>query len=188
MTKKATKLELLKPFRILLNLLDKPEIGSAILEDVLVEVFKNLFFSYQHFNPKEKAENKAGSEKAAVKRTEAAKQSSPRENHMEELIKTGNLLFNTFEPYFMWQHIAKLLVSCNRRSHGLEDNYPIGESNPDVKIPTGENEPEGKSSNGEEVDEKLEIFDVIRLTDFILNIVALVGLFCYNCITGLTLF
>ena len=47
--KKGTKLELLKPFRILLNLLDKPEIGSAILEDILVEVFENLFQNWQHF-------------------------------------------------------------------------------------------------------------------------------------------
>ena len=174
MTKKATKLELLKPFRILLNLLDKPEIGSAILEDVLVEVFKNLFFSYQHFNPKGKPENKSAGEKS-VKRSEPAKQNSPRENHMEELIKTGNLLFNTFEPYFMWQYIAKLLASCNRRGAEREGNHPVGESNHEVKFPTGENDLAGKSSNGGETDEKLEILDVIRLTDFILNIVALVG-------------
>lgn len=32
----------LKPFRILISLLDKPELGPAILEDVLIEVFRTL--------------------------------------------------------------------------------------------------------------------------------------------------
>lgn len=33
----------LRPFRILISLLDKPEIGSAILEDVLIDVFKHMY-------------------------------------------------------------------------------------------------------------------------------------------------
>jgi hypothetical protein len=185
MTKKGTKLEMLKPFRILLNLLDKPEIGSAILEDVLIEVFKNLFLSHQHFNPKETSENKNGGERS-LKRSESVKQSSSKENPMEELIKTGNLLFNTFEPYFMWQYIAKLLASCNRRGQN-----PTGGNDPSDKVPNGEKDPgdnvskeNGPLCNGptknlndsevDQSDEQLGILDLIRLTNFILNIVALV--------------
>uniref|UniRef100_A0A8D0T4X2 DOP1 leucine zipper like protein A n=1 Tax=Sus scrofa TaxID=9823 RepID=A0A8D0T4X2_PIG len=33
----------LKPFRILISLLDKPELGPVILEDVLIEVFRTLY-------------------------------------------------------------------------------------------------------------------------------------------------
>ena len=206
MSKKSSKLGLLKPFRILLNLLDKPEIGSAILEDILIEVFKNLFLSHQHFNPKDTEKNKSTIERS-LKRNAPAKQNGSKENPMEELIKTGNLLFNTFEPYFMWQYIAKLLTSCNKRRQNAGGNVPTGENHPGFKVltrdndpgknisketshvcndPFGESDPTRNDPSGEiirkksndgkddERDEQLEVLDVIRLTDFILNIVALV--------------
>ena len=169
MAKKGTKLELLKPFRILLNLLDKPEIGSAILEDVLVEVFKNLFLSYQHFNPRQSVGIKDGGLRS-LKRNETVKETNSKENPMEELIKTGNLLFNTFEPYFMWQYIAKLLASCNRKGQSSEVDLSDKRNDPACKV-------DPKNFNDKDADEndQLEILDVIRLTDFVLNIVALVG-------------
>ncbi len=33
----------LRPFRILISLLDKPEIGSNILEDVLIDIFRYMY-------------------------------------------------------------------------------------------------------------------------------------------------
>lgn len=33
----------LRPFRILISLLDKPEIGSSILEDVLMDIFRYMY-------------------------------------------------------------------------------------------------------------------------------------------------
>ena len=33
----------LRPFRILISLLDKPEIGSSILEDVLIDIFRYMY-------------------------------------------------------------------------------------------------------------------------------------------------
>ncbi|XP_010125531.1 PREDICTED: protein dopey-1-like, partial [Chlamydotis macqueenii] len=39
----STLMQDLKPFRILISLLDKPELGPAILEDVLIEVFRTLY-------------------------------------------------------------------------------------------------------------------------------------------------
>uniref|UniRef100_A0A8I5NMV8 DOP1 leucine zipper like protein A n=1 Tax=Papio anubis TaxID=9555 RepID=A0A8I5NMV8_PAPAN len=38
-----TLMQDLKPFRILISLLDKPELGPVILEDVLIEVFRTLY-------------------------------------------------------------------------------------------------------------------------------------------------
>lgn len=31
-----------------------------------------------------------------------------------ELIKTANLLFNSFEPYYMWDYIARWFEECCR--------------------------------------------------------------------------
>lgn len=39
----STLMQDLKPFRILISLLDKPELGPVILEDVLIEVFRTLY-------------------------------------------------------------------------------------------------------------------------------------------------
>lgn len=163
-TKKATKLELLKPFRILLNLLDKPEIGSAILEDILVEVFENLFQNWQHFGRKSKEKgSKLG--RSGDRNSESGAHNFSKESAMEELIKTANLLFNTFEPYFMWQYIAKLLAQCREmRVRRVVEYRESGESDPEV---VGKKEQMDK-------EERLEMINVIRLTDFILNIVALV--------------
>uniref|UniRef100_A0AAY4AEP0 Dopey N-terminal domain-containing protein n=1 Tax=Denticeps clupeoides TaxID=299321 RepID=A0AAY4AEP0_9TELE len=58
----------LKPFRILISLLDKPELGIKLREN---------------------------------KKT-------------AELIKTANLLFNSFEPYYMWDYIARWFEECCR--------------------------------------------------------------------------
>ena len=33
----------LRPFRILISLLDKPEVGSSILEDVLIDIFRYMY-------------------------------------------------------------------------------------------------------------------------------------------------
>lgn len=206
MSKNAGKHELLKPFRILLNLLDKPEVGSIILEDVLIEAFQNLYLNYHHFNPNDSLKNKNRSD-IVVRRNGPIKQVSSKENPVEELIKTGNLLFNTFEPYFMWQYIAKLLASCNKMSQtvgdvSLDEIDPSRESHPPEKATLPKSDPAHAITNGNEtlcngvvggnsqkddvhtsedaeVDEndgELAILDVIRLTDFILDIVALVRL------------
>ena len=40
----------LRPFRILISLLDKPEIGAAILEDVLIDVFRHMYRECEALN------------------------------------------------------------------------------------------------------------------------------------------
>ena len=175
-TKRGSKLELLKPFRIFLNLLDKPEVGSAILEDILIEVFKNLFQNWKHFGRDDKGHGKELRKRGDRSLKINTKEVSSKENVMEELIKTANLLFNTFEPYFMWQYIAKLLAQCNERSvcsvRNSENDVPGGES--DGREEEKNDELVGKKDEQTHGEERLEIIEVIRLTDFILDIVALV--------------
>ncbi|XP_072250916.1 protein DOP1A isoform X2 [Leuresthes tenuis] len=98
----------LKPFRILISLLDKPELGPAILEDVLIEVFRTLHtqcrteLDLQNQSPFSKDHTQLSSKLRENKKT-------------AELIKTANLLFNSFEPYYMWDYIACWFEDCCRR-------------------------------------------------------------------------
>ncbi|XP_075869047.1 protein DOP1A isoform X3 [Nelusetta ayraudi] len=99
----------LKPFRILISLLDKPELGPAILEDVLIEVFRTLHtqcrteLDLQNQSPFSKDHTHLSSKLRENKKT-------------AELIKTANLLFNSFEPYYMWDYIARWFEECCRRT------------------------------------------------------------------------
>ncbi|XP_072264674.1 protein DOP1A isoform X2 [Pyxicephalus adspersus] len=99
----------LKPFRILISLLDKPELGPAILEDVLIEVFRTLYTQC-------KAELDLQAQ-APFSKDPAQLSIKLRENkRTAELIKTANLLFNSFEPYYMWDYIARWFEECCRRT------------------------------------------------------------------------
>ncbi|KAJ3597369.1 hypothetical protein NHX12_000897, partial [Muraenolepis orangiensis] len=99
----------LKPFRILISLLDKPELGPAILEDVLIEVFRTLHtqcrteLDLQSQSPFSKDHSHLSGKLRENKKT-------------AELIKTANLLFNSFEPYYMWDYIARWFEECCRRT------------------------------------------------------------------------
>uniref|UniRef100_A0A8V0XFB0 DOP1 leucine zipper like protein A n=1 Tax=Gallus gallus TaxID=9031 RepID=A0A8V0XFB0_CHICK len=101
----STLMQDLKPFRILISLLDKPELGPAILEDVLIEVFRTLYTQC-------KTELELQAE-PSFNKDHTQLSSKLRENKKTaELIKTANLLFNSFEPYYMWDYIDIILSPC----------------------------------------------------------------------------
>ncbi|XP_066461074.1 protein dopey-1 isoform X2 [Eleutherodactylus coqui] len=109
LTMEKSLMQDLKPFRILISLLDKPELGPAILEDVLIEVFRTLYTQC-------KAELDLQTQ-APFSKDPAQLSSKLRENkRTAELIKTANLLFNSFEPYYMWDYIARWFEECCRRT------------------------------------------------------------------------
>ncbi|TKS81683.1 Protein dopey-1 [Collichthys lucidus] len=136
----------LKPFRILISLLDKPELGPAILEDVLIEVYRTLHtqcrteLDLQNQNPFSKDHTHLSSKLRENKKT-------------AELIKTANLLFNSFEPYYMWDYIARWFEECCRRTVNSSTRAPrhAGSSDP----------PE------------LSLVEFCQLVDFLLDIVSL---------------
>ncbi|KAK9513344.1 hypothetical protein VZT92_026884 [Zoarces viviparus] len=136
----------LKPFRILISLLDKPELGPAILEDVLIEVFRTLHtqcrteLDLQSQSPFSKDHTHLSSKLRENKKT-------------AELIKTANLLFNSFEPYYMWDYIARWFEECCRRTVNSNTRAPrhAGSSDP----------PE------------LSLVEFCQLVDFLLDIVSL---------------
>ncbi|XP_078504257.1 protein DOP1A [Lissotriton helveticus] len=105
----STLVQDLKPFRILISLLDKPELGPAILEDVLIEVFRTLYTQCR-------TELDLSSQ-TSFSKDPTQLSSKLRENKKTaELIKTANLLFNSFEPYYMWDYISRWFEECCRRT------------------------------------------------------------------------
>ncbi len=105
--RRSRKYDKLKPFRILISLLDKPEIGSSVLEHVLVEVFRVL-----------RRECEADADQDSLD----SKDKKQRKGLREELIKTANLLFNAFEPYFIWDYLEKLILNCFADSKEKSDD------------------------------------------------------------------
>uniref|UniRef100_A0A669QF58 DOP1 leucine zipper like protein A n=1 Tax=Phasianus colchicus TaxID=9054 RepID=A0A669QF58_PHACC len=111
----STLMQDLKPFRILISLLDKPELGPAILEDVLIEVFRTLYTQC-------KTELELQAE-PSFNKDHTQLSSKLRENKKTaELIKTANLLFNSFEPYYMWDYIDIILSVCTGPAGGNEQS------------------------------------------------------------------
>ncbi|KAK7886470.1 hypothetical protein WMY93_026091 [Mugilogobius chulae] len=136
----------LKPFRILISLLDKPELGPAILEDVLIEVFRTLHtqcrteLDLQNQSPFSKDHTHLSSKLRENKKT-------------AELVKTANLLFNSFEPYYMWDYISRWFEECCRR--------------------TVNNGAQGPRHAGTLDCPELSLVEFCQLVDFLLDIVSL---------------
>ncbi|XP_030054935.1 protein DOP1A isoform X1 [Microcaecilia unicolor] len=118
----------LKPFRILISLLDKPELGPVILEDILIEVFRTLYTQCEaelHLQVQ-----------APFSKDHAQLSSKLRENKKTaELIKTANLLFNSFEPYYMWDYTARWFEECCRRTLHARLYLPPGQDREPPELP-----------------------------------------------------
>uniref|UniRef100_A0A8D9B3L0 Protein dopey-1 homolog n=1 Tax=Cacopsylla melanoneura TaxID=428564 RepID=A0A8D9B3L0_9HEMI len=84
----------LKPYRLLISLLDKPEIGPVILDDILFEVFRLLYLCSQSPGP-----------------------SAP---NGPELIKTANLMFSSLEPQYFWQYTGTMFSEACKRENEPE--------------------------------------------------------------------
>ncbi|KAK3711633.1 hypothetical protein QZH41_014061 [Actinostola sp. cb2023] len=164
-SKKPLKNEALLPFRILISLLDRPEIGSTVLEDVLIEVFRVLYFRCRSLKSKSTRTNeldRKDSDEGVLSDEENSTDPSSKSKVSDDLIKTANLLFNAFEPYFMWDYVCKLLsVSFVEQQQGGKESTNNDESSEkqisreDSKIPS------------------TSFSEVLHLTDFLLDVVAL---------------
>ncbi|XP_034945114.1 protein dopey-1 homolog isoform X2 [Chelonus insularis] len=84
----------LKPYRILVSLLDKPEIGPIILDDILYDIFRTFYFA-------------------------CVQTDKPLKSH--EVIKSANLLFSTLEPAYVWIHCSQLFEkACIERENNQQ--------------------------------------------------------------------
>jgi len=139
----SLKSAVLKPFRILISLLDKPEIGPVILESVLLAIFRCLYREFQ--------QSKCAKESKRQK-------SQPKEDlsSYEELLKTANLLFGTFEPYFIWDYAARMFEQACVRSNSKMHRQL------------------SRQVSGRDQTEAVSIVELCDLLTFLLDIVSLV--------------
>nr|XP_034191282.1 protein dopey-1 homolog isoform X4 [Osmia lignaria] len=99
----------LKPYRILVSLLEKVDIGPVILDDILCEVFRTFY-------------NACGQSNRVPK--------------TNEVVKSANLLFSTLEPSYVWIHCGHLFEkACQTRArtkHEVEEVVvrPVGSGMP----------------------------------------------------------
>ncbi|XP_006862626.1 PREDICTED: protein dopey-2 [Chrysochloris asiatica] len=97
----------LKPFRILVSLLDKPEIGPQVVENLFLEVIR-AFYSY--------CKDALGSD-LQLSYTQSGNSliSSIKENrNASEIVKTVNLLINSLSTDFLWDYMMRCFEDCFR--------------------------------------------------------------------------
>uniref|UniRef100_A0A8B9G4P7 DOP1 leucine zipper like protein B n=1 Tax=Amazona collaria TaxID=241587 RepID=A0A8B9G4P7_9PSIT len=97
----------LKPFRILVSLLDKPEIGPQVVGDLFLEVIR-AFYSY--------CKDALGSDlELSYNQSGNILTSAIKENkNASEIVKTVNLLITSLSTDFLWDYMTKCFEECFR--------------------------------------------------------------------------
>ncbi|XP_061483688.1 protein dopey-2 isoform X2 [Rhineura floridana] len=97
----------LKPFRILISLLDKPEIGPPVVADLFLEVIR-AFYAY--------CKETLGSDlKLSYSQTGNILTSAVKENkNASEIVKTVNLLITSLNTDFLWDYMTRCFEDCFR--------------------------------------------------------------------------
>ena len=123
----------LRPFKILISLLDKPEVGSVIIEDVLVEIFRCMYRECMALGSEDHREGTDVTHHRMAASSRNGKRRDARQRLQEkvlnsEVIKTANLLFGTFETYFIWDFLARLFErSCCNAAQVRKGKMGMGE-------------------------------------------------------------
>ncbi|KAK2904895.1 hypothetical protein Q8A67_006694 [Cirrhinus molitorella] len=97
-------IEYLRPFRIIISLLDKPEIGPLVLSDVLLEVVR-AFYSYCKVMLGEDKLNSSLSGNQLNSKIKENKNSS-------EIIKTVNMLVGAMSSNYLWDYMTRHFQIC----------------------------------------------------------------------------
>uniref|UniRef100_A0A669R5L9 DOP1 leucine zipper like protein B n=1 Tax=Phasianus colchicus TaxID=9054 RepID=A0A669R5L9_PHACC len=107
----------LKPFRILISLLDKPEIGPQVVGDLFLEVIR-AFYSY--------CKDALGSDlKLSYNQSGNVLASAIKENkNASEIVKTVNMLITSLSTDFLWDYMTKCFEDCFRYLCYLKIEHP----------------------------------------------------------------
>ncbi|XP_051564848.1 protein dopey-2-like [Myxocyprinus asiaticus] len=97
-------IEYLRPFRIIISLLDKSEIGPLVLSDVLLEVVR-AFYSYCKAMLGEDTLNSSLSGSQLNSKIKENKNSS-------EIIKTVNMLVSAMSSNYLWDYMTRHFQNC----------------------------------------------------------------------------
>ncbi|XP_057708594.1 protein dopey-2 [Corythoichthys intestinalis] len=111
----------LRPFRIIISLLDKPELGPAVLSCVLLEVVR-AFYGYCREMLGADASTRLSSNQLA---------SMMKENkNASEIIKTMNMLVSSMNSEYLWEYMTQCFCKCLS-----DDNNGPPASQPDSDCP-----------------------------------------------------
>ncbi|XP_054981445.1 protein dopey-2 isoform X1 [Sorex araneus] len=104
----------LKPFRILVSLLDKPEIGPQVVEHLFLEVIR-AFYSY--------CSDALGSDlRLSYTQSGNSMISTIKENrNASEIVKTVNLLITSLSTDFLWDYMMRCFEDCFRPPKQSDD-------------------------------------------------------------------
>ncbi|NXF10044.1 DOP2 protein, partial [Smithornis capensis] len=108
----------LKPFRILISLLDKPEIGPQVVGDLFLEILR-AFYSY--------CKDALGADlKLSYNQSGNVLASAIKENkNASEIVKTVNLLITSLSTDFLWDYMTRCFEDCFRWNKSTEMRYPL---------------------------------------------------------------
>lgn len=137
----------LKPFRILISLLDKPEIGPVIIEDVLLSVFRRFYLEGTRSEGVDSTSDVSASHSSGRVLVKDSKQ-------VEELVKTANLLFGSFESYYIWDFIGRLFArACDKTREVCHRTMSVSSESSDV----------------------MNIRELCHIVEFLLDVISLVS-------------
>ncbi|XP_072393465.1 protein DOP1 homolog isoform X2 [Diabrotica undecimpunctata] len=122
----------IKPYRLLISLFDKPQIGTVILDNILCDVFRTLYLScwYQQKNKNSAVRCVSFTgDLTSLKNEENVLSKQFVNKNCPELIKNANLLFNTLQRHYIWSYIEKLFVEAvrNIKTYKYRDRNQVSE-------------------------------------------------------------
>ncbi|XP_015219301.2 protein dopey-2 [Lepisosteus oculatus] len=117
----------LKPFRIMISLLDKPEIGPQITGDLLLEVIR-AFYGY--------CKDMLGDDLQLSSSHSGNQLSSKiKENkNASEIIKTANMLISSLSTEYLWDYMTRCFESC--LSMGISEDQSATRLNDRSPLPS----------------------------------------------------
>ncbi|KAJ3396413.1 hypothetical protein HDU92_003035 [Lobulomyces angularis] len=102
--------ELIKPYKVLISLLDKAEIGQLLLDNIFLDILTSLYTKCKLLD----------------------------EDMRLELLQTGNMFFSMVDPFIIWRHLFMLLKSL-KISKDLEEYELIYFAISNIKLNDDEN-------------------------------------------------
>ncbi|XP_059082535.1 protein dopey-1-like isoform X2 [Tigriopus californicus] len=106
----------LKPYRLFLTLLEKPEIGPLVIDDLILDVFRALYHAYKIDPDKVREDHSVG--RKVVRVNQGNNRDQEDKKNRQELIKSANLLFGSFESFYIWDFCGEQFKkACHNRYH-----------------------------------------------------------------------
>ncbi|KAK4314041.1 hypothetical protein Pmani_014660 [Petrolisthes manimaculis] len=143
----ATQPPDLRPYRLLVSLLDKPEIGPYILDDIFLDLLRCLYHTCQALQKTSDAPTESSSRRQSTSNgrpsTPLPPSQSPEGNKhtangnkgLHEITKTAMLVFSALQPSYPWLHLVGLLKqSCHQKSMSGDSSHKINDGRPSTTL------------------------------------------------------